>query len=309
MSVTKMYFVHCLTPTHMGIGRGLGYIDLPIDRDKVTQWPIIRGSALKGVLADFHHAAPGQRANDSLSRIAFGIPGDAQNSANSGSLIFTDAQLVCLPVRSLFGTFAWVTSPLCLDKLRRTLGTVLPQHELNTLTIPPAKDKGVVSQHNVTLVQGDNIYLEDLDLQVEQRAQATAWADKLAQWVFPGHSDWINSFIQRFAIVPDDVFTFLCQTGTEVHTRVRIDDDTKTVAQGALWTEESLPAESILMGLVHCQRVYANGSNQAGINCEQLIDKFASGTVLLQIGGKATVGRGQARIIFSESVASTSGAH
>ncbi len=32
----RIYWLHALSPTHVGIGRGVGYIDLPIDRDGVT---------------------------------------------------------------------------------------------------------------------------------------------------------------------------------------------------------------------------------------------------------------------------------
>ena len=56
--------------------------------------------------------------------------------------------------------------------------------------------------------------------------------------------------------LPDVVFDFLCETGTEVHTRVKISDETKTVQDGMLWTEESLPAETILAGVVACDRVF-----------------------------------------------------
>lgn len=53
MPNTRIYWLHTLSPTHAGIGRGVGYIDLPIDRDGVTRWPIIRGSAFKGVWRDW----------------------------------------------------------------------------------------------------------------------------------------------------------------------------------------------------------------------------------------------------------------
>ena len=34
----RAYWLHVLTPTHVGTGRGIGYIDLPVHRDKVTGW-------------------------------------------------------------------------------------------------------------------------------------------------------------------------------------------------------------------------------------------------------------------------------
>ena len=76
-----------------------------------------------------------------------------------------------------------------------------------------------------------------------------------------------------------------------MHTRVKIEDATKTVAEGALWTEESLPAESILAGIVQCDRVF--GPVGTGITEVSLLDRFAKEPLTLQIGGKATVGRGR----------------
>jgi len=132
MPNTRIYWLHALSPTHAGIGRGVGYIDLPIDRDGVTGWPIIRGSGFKGVWADYYteqllgpdkskkDARKADTSEGRLLKAAFGIAGDDNNS-NAGALIPTDAKLVCLPVRSFRGTFAWCTSSLALQMLRRTL--------------------------------------------------------------------------------------------------------------------------------------------------------------------------------------------
>src|SRR5262249_39169019 len=73
MSNTRIYWLHTLSPTHAGIGRGVGYIDLPIDRDGVTGWPIIRGSGFKGVWADSHRATQDARERDPRLRAAFGV--------------------------------------------------------------------------------------------------------------------------------------------------------------------------------------------------------------------------------------------
>ena len=85
--------------------------------------------------------------------------------------------------------------------------------------------------------------------------------------------DWQEQFKKRFVVLPDTAFDFLCETGTEVQTRVRIDDETKTVADKALWTEESLPAETILAGIVRCDRIF--GRNGEDITPAGLLDRFA----------------------------------
>jgi CRISPR-associated protein Cmr4 len=294
MPNTRIYWLHTLSPTHAGIGRGVGYIDLPIDRDGVTGWPIIRGSGFKGVWADHHKATDDARKKDPILKAAFGIAGD-NNDSNSGALIPTDAKLVCLPVRSFRGTFAWATSPLCLQMLWRTLSLA----GLTGIPAAPALLDEGKAHHTTTsvLVEGNSIYLEDLDFAAQKCDTATAWATLIAEHVFAGDPTWQDQFKKRFVVLPDSTFDFLCDTGTEVHTRVRI-DDLKTVAKGALWTEESLPAETILMGLIQCDRVF--GRNGEDITPQGLLDRFAKDPLPLQIGGKATVGRGQVRCVFTE---------
>ncbi len=291
---TRTYWLHALSPTHTGTGRGVGYIDLPIDREGVTGWPVIRASAFKGVWADHHRATEKARRENNELRAAFGTAGD-ENNSNAGALIPTDARLVCLPVRSFFGTFAWCASPLGLQILHRTL-TLAGVRDL------PDAPSELVDNHarhttQTSLKAETEIFLEDLDFTAEACETATAWAEKIAAWVFPSDKEWQQQFTKRFVVIPDTPFDFLCETSTEVHTRVRIDDETKTVAKGALWMEESLPAETILMGIVQCDRVFDRDGED--ITPDGLLDRFASEQLSLQIGGKATIGRGRMRCVFT----------
>lgn len=298
MSNTRIYWLHTLSPTHVGVGRGVGYIDLPIERENITGWPIIRGSAFKGVWADHHRATADARRNNPTLRAAFGIAGD-DNHSNAGALIPTDAKMVCLPIRSFRGTFAWATSSLCLQMVRRAM-VLAGEHK------PPDVPTNVADSNalhvdgdglQTTLKEGGNIYLEDLDFVAQPCPATTQWAAKIAESIFPGVPEWQVLFKKRFVVLPDMAFDYLCDIGTEVHTRVKIDDETKVVSGSALWTEESLPAETILMGVVQCDRIF--GRDAAGLTPGDLLGKFASGELGLQIGGKATVGRGQVRCLFS----------
>jgi CRISPR-associated protein Cmr4 len=147
------------------------------------------------------------------------------------------------------------------------------------------------------LKEGDRVFLEDLDFTARACPTATAWAKFIAKSVFADAEPWQELFKKRFVVLPDTAFDFLCETGTEVHTRVRIDDEMKVVAKGALWTEESLPAETVLAGLVQCDRVFARSGDD--VTPSGLLDRFAKDSMALQIGGKATVGRGQVRCVFT----------
>jgi CRISPR-associated protein Cmr4 len=293
MANTRIYWLHTLSPTHVGTGRGVGYIDLPIHRDKVTNWPVIPGSAFKGVWRDAH-----RDKDPRILRLAFGTASD--EVSNAGALIPTDARLVCMPVRSFQGTFAWCTSPLALKMLHRDLTLASMPVPAKT---PDTLQEGVIHHAQDTLLKekeaGARIYLEDLDFSGQPCNTAHAWAEFIAGSVFPGdaNKEWRDAFIKRFAVLPDSVFDFLTETGTEVVARVKIDDDLKTVVDGALWNEESLPAETILVGFVTCDRIYSKGENP--IDAANLLAEFATKSLTLQIGGKATVGRGRVRCVFT----------
>ncbi len=294
MAQARIYWLHCLSPTHVGTGRGVGYIDLPIQRDAVTNWPLIPGSAFKGVWADHYRASEGERKSRPELRAAFGLASDREpDGSNAGALIPTDARIVCLPVRSFQGTFAWCTSALVLEMLRRDLELAGGNDPLPSLTRPDAET--VLLADDPTLIEGNRVYLEDLDFAAEKTSEVGTWADWIARRVFPDEgSPWREEFRRRFAVLPNEVFDFLTETGTEVTARVRIDDDTKTVADGALWNEEALPAETILAGLIACDRLYVEG-----VALDDLLERFATEPLILQIGGKATVGRGRVRCIFT----------
>ncbi|NIA13608.1 MAG: type III-B CRISPR module RAMP protein Cmr4 [Nitrospiraceae bacterium] len=290
---TRVFWLHTLSPTHVGTGRGAGYIDLPIHRDKVTNWPVIPGSAFKGVWRDW-----ASRQNKEHIDLAFGRTSDHEtNVSNSGALVPTDARLVCLPVRSFQGTFAWCISSLALRMLSRDLSLA---GMIDLPPVPPAVADGTIHRTATTQLEDDGrIFLEDLDFTGVKCPETIAWASRIAGSVFPGekNKDWRERFVERFAVVPDLVFDFLTETGTEVTSRVRIDDDLRTVVQGQLWNEESLPAETILSGLVSCDRVY---SGQPGdVTEEVLLEEFATSPLNLQIGGKATIGRGRVRCVFT----------
>ena len=70
---TKMYWLQAITPLHVGAGKGVGFIDMPIIREKVTTWPFVPGSAVKGVLRDYFTQYAKQEKN--LIDAAFGHAG------------------------------------------------------------------------------------------------------------------------------------------------------------------------------------------------------------------------------------------
>jgi CRISPR-associated protein Cmr4 len=286
---TRLLFVHALSPLHAGTGHAIGAVDLPIARDRATSHPILPGSTIKGCLRD---AAEGEPWTVGV----FG-PDTKNASEHSGSAVFGDANLLLLPVRSIYGTFAWVTCPLALERYRRdAAGTVAKEKIPKTTSI--GKPAQVAITKTSVLKGTARVVFEDLDFEVASDAadMATGWASHLGESLFAAaESTWRESFQSRFCIVPDDVFTHLAENATDIVTRVSIDKDSKTVRPGQLWTEESLPTESVLVSLV-----FVRPPVKSGMKAATVVDHLQSLTTRpVQFGGKATVGRGRCRLVLA----------
>jgi CRISPR-associated protein Cmr4 len=284
MMTARLTFVHALSPLHAGIGQGAGVIDLPIARETATGLPFLPGSSLKGTL---RARCTGPNCTKVFGPEASDID---PNSNYASSIQFSDQRLLLLSMRSLAGTFAWVTSPYVLRRLIRDIKDV----QSNPPADIPKIEEGQCSivETGSKIAMDNRVYLEDLDLIAQLSRDATTWANWIGQRVFPSDAAWQRMLLERFCIVQDDVFNFMIDTATEITARIKLEEKSKTVQQGGLWYEEALPTETILSGLAIATPVEA-----AGMTAQQVfsvINGFMGQTV--QLGGKATVGRGMCRV-------------
>lgn len=293
---TQAYLLHALSALHAGAGRSVDVIDLPIARQRATQIPIVPGSSVKGVLRDARKPADG---SPDLNRwLAVFGPLDDDAAAHAGALIVGDARLLMMPVRSFVGTFAWATSPLLLRLAARDFkdGGLNPPPR-----IPAPSLQGAVPARESCLVHRlgnqQRIFLEDLDLNVAtvepHGAAAEAWAEFLSGLVGGDEPEHVALFRSRFVVVHDETMSFLWENATQIDMRVRLDPATRTVAKGALWSEESLAAESLLVGLLAADR--SRRAEVADMAPRDVLAFLRNDT--LQFGGKATVGRGRCRFL------------
>ena len=271
---TKPFLLHALSPLHAGTGHAVGVIDLPTARMKATGIPFVPGSSIKGVLRAMRRSTEPDR-----TEAVFGPSADP--SAHAGALVVGDARLLALPVRSFRGTFAWTTSPLLLALARRDLDAKLPvPHIEGRRCVVPT---GSICQHK------GRLYLEDLDLEAAA-GDLAPWTKLLGPLASPGD----DIFSSRFVVVDDETMTFLWETATQVDARVRIDEATRTVASGALWLEESLPPETLLLGLMAADR---SRKQSVDLTPDQVLGFALPRAEHLQLGGKATIGRGRCRMV------------
>lgn len=292
----RMLFIHALSPVHAGTGQSVGAIDLAIARDRATGVPVLPGTSIKGSLRA--HAKSIGKDKEFIWRI-FG-PDTANASEHAGCIAIADANLLLLPVRSIGGTFAWVTSPYLLARFARDCAEAkVDGFSLKNQRMPQGVKSCVISGTSALEVprkKGDavanEVIFEDLNLVPEKGATSDDLAKFIGQCVFPGDTFWQNSLRDRLCIVQDDVMSFLSQHATDIVARVKLKDNTKTVEN--LWHEESLPTESILVSLV---AAVPNAKIEKDAN--GLLSDFAEiAQGSIQFGGKATVGRGRCRVIF-----------
>lgn len=283
---TKIFHLHALSALHVGTGQAVGAVDLPIMRSRASNLPIVPGSAIKGVLRDEFAGSQQQKKR------LFGPETDAnKEDAHAGALALGDAHLLILPVRSLAGVVAFVTCPFVLARYAKDL-------ERAEKTPPAAanarSDAALVAQVTDCEADSQKVVLEDLDL--EAICGADPWAQAIAETLHPSDASWQALFKQHFVIVADDVFSFLADTATEVRARIRIDDAKGTVKDGALWYEENLPAESVLWGLAAFSKARDSSDDDENAICKAFVDGVGTEKAI-QIGGKATIGRGLVRFL------------
>ena len=96
---------------------------------------------------------------------------------------------------------------------------------------------------------------------------------------------------EQLVVINDDHFRYFCRAAIPVQTRIAIESDTKVVKQGALWTEESLPAETVMYNCIS----FSNARNDLPHDAETIRDSFFTHLLqntYLQVGGNATLGMG-----------------
>jgi len=283
MSDKAIMFVHALTGLHPGGGTALGVIDLPVQRERHTDWPIIAGSSLKGVLRAKCNDLSGDqhdRCPDVLA--AFG-PATADASDHAGAIVVTDARILAFPVRSLKGVFAWVTCPAVLERFSRDRN-ILGAGDLEHIP-KPEKDQAICTRNSSLLITESKVILEEFEFSV---------MTENINLEFVGHAfgdvNTQERFRENLVILHDDDFTYFVRNATEVVARIGLDYEHKTVRKGALFYEEYLPAETLLYSLVLCTKSRRNDYDRSPDQILQWLDEQE--IKFLQIGAGETVGKG-----------------
>jgi CRISPR-associated protein Cmr4 len=289
------------TPLHVGSGTSVDVVDLPIMRERITGFPVIPASSLKGVLLQRAREMWGKPRSGEVpdaAKVLFGAmdsveeAGKKKQVSNAGCLQIMEAKILAFPVRSLAGCFAWITCPAALERFKRDTRRQfkVPQ---------PAKDHAIVPDDSQLMAGPAQVVFEEYALATQ--AADAANAGKVAEALKNVCADplWSESLPKRFALVHDENFQHFVTTCTEVVARIAIKPETRTVqgsdggGGGALFNQENVPCETLfysVLTVLPSRRTAAAAGFDPNAELAKLLP--IADPPILQIGGDETTGHG-----------------
>lgn len=285
---TALLFMYTESPLHAGTGSSVSVVDLPIQRERATQYPIVQGSGVKGALRSQW------QGSDDEKTVVFGPDVKSGNASDhAGAISVGEARIVLFPVRSLAGVFAYVTCPHALSRLARDLGNAGSAPSWSAPAQPGAQS-AFVPQNTDLDAGGKHAVLEEFDFAIQANADVSNVAAWLAANAFPAgpeYNYWRAKVQSSLIVLRDDDFREFVVNSTEIITRVRLETVTKTVAEGALWTQEALPADALLYSAIIARAPRNKNGDTVDDVCEWLTDGQRI-QPRIQLGGDETTGSG-----------------
>jgi CRISPR-associated protein Cmr4 len=278
------------TALHCGAEGGTGYVDLPIQRERHTHYPVIPGSTIKGVLRDELLPSLGKEKIEAI----FG----KEDAQTPGTVSFGDGILVAFPVRSSGAPFHWVTCPFVLERVFRSLGA-------RVTVKAPGGGRAWGSG-----TREDDVLLEEIRLKKAPNSDFFKEDGPLGSLLklIPASEgfDYTRKLFARYLLIVSDAdFKELVETGTEVLTRIKLNlfGTTRTLKREQLTGEESQRASDIdLQGNLFVEEVVPPetlflAALRAGETANDVVAALQQRPVI-RLGGDETIGRGVTHVTF-----------
>ncbi|MCL2284148.1 MAG: type III-B CRISPR module RAMP protein Cmr4 [Fibromonadales bacterium] len=270
-SILKLY---ALTPVHVGSGSSVGIVDLPIMRERTTNYPVIPSSGMKGAMrAHFDRykdtKIAGKEQIAQFGKLTEQIFGTSEGDGGyAGSLSVSDAKLLAFPMRSNHAPFVHITCPTILKRFSKDLK--ITNHSLKV-------EELVIGENKAICVKGDlsgKVLLEDYVVEATNQ-----------KYNFGSFFEDLDTLL----IVSDSVFDYAVQC-TQITAQIKIDQETGTTANGSLRYQEELPADSLMYSLVF----WGDSHGAVELKNKTIKDYVKDKVVndIIQIGGDSTCGRG-----------------
>jgi len=260
MTKVRQLQITTLGNLHVGSGdQNFGVVDNLVQKDPITEIPMINSSSLKGAIRDHFET---KKLSIKKMRTIFGHADT--DSANAGEVKFLQAQLLALPVRSNKQLYFLATTP-------QILNDYLQNHEILTnnkieITIPEMKEEICISTND------SDCYVEDYEVKHNNNIDLQDISQKLFDGV-------------PLALIKDEVFKTLT---LPIITRNKIAKDEKD--DNNLFYEEVIPRRTVFYS-------YIITPDQTDILDDELNNVFTDfiddvKNDIIQIGANASIGYG-----------------
>ena len=224
----KIHFLKAVSNIHAGASEANNFVDKPIQREMATYFPKIEGSSMKGAVRE--------QIKIENKEAIFGMKNEP------GILTFTDLKILLFPVTSSLNLFAYVTCPYILNRLKDELiyMDASPKYDdlkklvesIKTISVNENICYSFKKIENISFVLLGDCPFDLKNLNKNKNIELECF----------------KSIDRNIFLVSNNNFRDLTRFYTEVIVRNRILEKTGTAKDKGLFTEEYLPAESVLYG-------------------------------------------------------------
>jgi CRISPR-associated protein Cmr4 len=243
-NIYQMCIIDTLTNMHVGSGdTHFGIVDNLIQRHPITKVPVIHSSGIKGALLEYFEQDKEFKKNNDIKKL-FGGKIDNESdekekklSFQAGNLIFFEACLCLLPLRSNYNVFYYSTS----------IPTIRDYFEQYKTFVGKSKDIEELENWFLSLSfdSKDFIYFNgNKELEIEDYTKGNnQTAEKIPANIDGLLKKYLMIDSRQLAVFKKDIFTNICERSLPVIARNQIKDDGTS---GNLFYEEVLPRKTKL---------------------------------------------------------------
>jgi CRISPR-associated protein Cmr4 len=152
-----------------------------------------------------------------------------------------------------------------------------------------------------------NLFLEEYRFTQRAESKMALWLTPLAKLM--KRDDAEPELKKRLVLVADDMFAHLTRTATPINAHIALNSETKTVTDGALWYEETLPPETVLYVPLLAAKARKEGSTLDATAVLSRVTGLFESNRWLQLGGNETVGMGWCAVSICAKPTQGGGAH
>ena len=303
----KLVVYQNITPLHIGCGQDVGIVDNPVVRERSTGYPFIPGSGIRGVIRSCFENARDENSHKDLFNTLFGPeikPGESAEYA--GCLSVVDAKLLFFPVRSNKNVFQWITCPFVLKRFYRDVSAF--GTNIKTGCLP----ENLRVDQDCYICSGpveDRLTLEEFPFKKQWRtpecfSQDGNGVEDETGKISNALNDLANMVklddLERILIVSDRTFGYFVEHATIIMQRNRL-TSAKTVAEGALFSVESIPPEAVFYGFIGGSKARKEGSDiddgkKALEHLFNVLKTSSDKESYIQLGGDESTGLGITRM-------------